>query len=506
MMRKQQLRTIVTVATLLFLGVEARGATIIVGGTLIDGTGGPPIAGSVKIEGGRITALGVVSPASDDTVIDATGRVVAPGFIDTHSHHDRALPETLAAKQLLREGVTTIVVGQDGSSHYPLRDFFREQELHPAAVNVASYSGHGTLRGSVMGENFKRHATDAETLRMGDMLEEDMRAGAIGLATGLEYDPGIYSAPEEIVTLAKRAASFGGRYISHIRSEDRWFWQAIEEIISIGNLARLPVQISHTKLAMVSLWGQAPRLLARLDEARRMGVEITADIYPYEYWQSTMTVLFPNRDFENRAEAELALTEIVKPEGLTLSQFDPEPRYVGKNLAEISLVRGTDAVTTLIELIRMALHMEETTGHGSESVIGVSMRTSDIKEILSWPYANVCSDGSFQSRHPRGAGTYPRILGRYVRDEKLMPLTQAIYKMSGLPARNLGLQSRGLLKVGMQADVIVFDPARVIDRATPQDPQLLSEGVNDVFVGGVMVLKNGEPTGKLPGHVIRRGD
>ena len=308
-----------------------------------------------------------------------------------------------------------------------------------------------------------------------------------------------------MVELARVAAAAGGRYISHVRSEDRHFWDAIDEIVTIGREAKLPVQVSHVKLAMRSLWGQADRLLKTLDQARAEGVDVTADIYPYLYWQSTLTVLFPERDFENRRTAELVLREISTPEDLRLGRFAPEPSYAGKTLAEIARLRGTDPPATLMDLIREALAFEKKTGSDEvESVIGTSMSEPDLEKLLAWPSTNVCTDGELDGRHPRGFGTYPRVLGRYVRERKVLSLPEAVRKMTSLAARNVGLRHRGEIRPGAFADLVLFDPATVIDRATTSQPQTLSTGIERVWVGGAVVYEAGAATAARPGRVLRR--
>ena len=257
---------------------------LIKGARLFDGTGAPGRQADVRIEGDRIIAVGALERQSGDRVIDGTGRALAPGFIDTHSHADGDIFTRRDALGAVSQGITTVVVGQDGGSYHPLADFFAHLKREPAAINVASYAGHGTLREAVLKDDFKRAATAAEIEAMSAMLRTDLEAGALGLATGLEYDPGIYATRDEVLALARVASAAGGRYISHIRSEDRDFWDAIDEIIAIGREARLPVQVSHLKLAMRSWWGRGPELIARLDAARASGVAITADIYPYLYW------------------------------------------------------------------------------------------------------------------------------------------------------------------------------------------------------------------------------
>jgi N-acyl-D-amino-acid deacylase len=332
----------------------------------------------------------------------------------------------------------------------------------------------------------------------------EMRSGALGLATGLEYDPGIYSDPEEVITLAREAAANGGRYISHVRSEDRRFWDAIDEIIHIGREAQIPVQISHFKLAMRDNLGKANRLIEILDAARASGVDITADIYPYTYWESTLTVLFPERDFENRETAEFALSQITTPEGAHLGIYQPNPDFAGKTLREVSEMRGTDPATTLMELIRESQQYERETGEADvESVIAVSMIEADIERLMNWPHTNLCTDGSLVASHPRGFGTYPRLLGRYVRERQVMDLATAVHKSSGLAAAHMGIPDRGEIRVGMMADLVLFDPRTVLDRATPEQPEVLSVGIERVWVNGEVVYEDGHTTGRRPGSVIR---
>ena len=484
--------------------VPARPGFLITNANVIDGSGSPARRASVRVEGDRIAAVGELATRSGETVVDAHGLTLAPGFIDTHSHADDDLFEHPDALAVVSQGITTIIGGQDGGSPIPLARYLDSLQKSPGAVNVGMYVGHGSIRDSVMGEDFKRIATPAEVDRMKAMLASEMQAGAIGLSSGLEYDPGIYSDPSEVIALAKVAASFGGRYISHIRSEDYAFWKAIDEIITIVREAKLPVQISHTKLAMRDLWGHADSLVRILDAARKSGVDITADVYPYLYWHSTLTVLFPKRDFENRTSAEFALTQTSTPGGLLLGHYEPNPSYAGKTVAEISKLRGTDSITTLIDLIRDSEAMRKRTGHSSESVIGTSMVEPDVELIMKWPYTNLSTDGSLDGPHPRGYGAFPRFLGRYVRERKVMPLEEAVHRMTSLAAEHMGIKDRGRITPGMFADLVLFDPATVIDRATPAEPHLVSVGIARVWVNGAEVFADGKTTTARPGKVIRR--
>ena len=476
--------------------------------SVLDGSGGPAMRAAVRITSGRIVAVepGTAEPRAGDRVVDGKGLTLAPGFIDTHSHADRSLLDGNDAIGALNQGITTVVVGQDGESPYPLADFFTTlRGAHPP-INVASYVGHGTVRERVLGADYKRTATPAEAARMRALVVQEMRTGALGLSSGLEYDPGIYSSHEELVELASAAGSLGGRYISHIRSEDRAFWSAIDEIIDIGRQARLPVQISHTKLAMKSLWGRGDSLIALLDGARARGIDITADVYPYRYWQSGLTVLFPERNFGDRRAADFALDEVAPPNEITLTRYEPVPAYAGHTVEEIARMRGTDAATTLMWLVNEAEAAEKAGRPAGETIIAASMDERDIAKIIAWPFANICTDGELEGKHPRGFGSFPRVLGRYVREQHVVTLPEAIRKMTSLAAANVGIHDRGRIAPGMRADLVLFDPNTVIDRATPGDPHALSVGIVKVWVNGILAFDSGKVTGARAGAVIRRGE
>jgi N-acyl-D-amino-acid deacylase len=266
----------------------------------------------------------------------------------------------------------------------------------------------------------------------------------------------------------------------------------------------MPVQISHIKLAQSSSHGEADRLRAILDVARDSGVDITADIYPYPYWESSLTVLYPDRDYTNRETAEFALTEVTTPEGARIGRFDANPEYVGKTLLEISVMRNSDPVTTLMELTQESQAYEERTGEkDTESIIATSMTEADIERLMNWLHTNLCTDGSLVASHPRGFGSYPRFLGRYVRERQIMDLTTAVHKSSGLAAAHMGFHDRGIIRPGMKADLVLFDPNDVLDHATPAAPEALSVGIERVWVNGEVVFENSKATGKHPGQVIR---
>src|SRR5436190_1453124 len=487
-------------AALLFLASVAHAqATLIVNAKVIDGTGSPARVADVRIVNGRIDAVGTLPRIAGDRVVDAKGLTLAPGFIDTHSHHDRGLSTHREALAVVSQGVTTIVAGQDGWSQYPLAAVFARIDSQPAAINVASYVGHGMIRSRVMGDDFQRVATPDEVGRMRALVREEMAAGALGLSTGLEYDPGIFSSRDEVLQIAKDVGAMGGRYISHMRSEDRDFWQALDELLTIGRVAHMPVQVSHMKLAMRALWGEGPRLIATLDSARRAGIDVTADIYPWTMWQSTLTVLYPKRNFDDRAETEFILRQVAAPEDLVLGDYSLNQTYVGKNVGEIARMRGSDPATTL-----MALIAESQAARADESVVARGMDERDIATILRWPYANICSDGELDGAHPRGFGSFPRVLGHYVREQHVLTLEDAVRRMTTLAARNVGITDRGRILPGQAADLVLFDPATVADRATLQQPHAVSAGINTVWVNGEIVFENGRTTGRHPGKVLRR--
>jgi len=477
------------------LHAQSAAPTLIRNAIVFDGRGSPGRPGDVRISGDRIVAVGQLAPNASDRVVDAHGLALAPGFIDTHSHHDRGLFAARSALAMVSQGVTTIVVGQDGGGSN-LAALFARLDSKPVAVNVASYAGHGAIRGRVMGSDFKRKATADEIERMKALLRAEMRAGALGLSSGLEYDPGIYSAPAEVRSLAKVAGDAGGRYISHIRSEDRYFWPAVDEIIAIGRENRMPVQISHLKLGMRDLWGMGDSLLRVLDRARGEGITLTADVYPYTYWQSNLGVLYPKRNFADSTETEFVLGHVSLADEIIFSSFRGHAEYVGKTLAQVAAIRGSSNVHTL-----MALLAEP--GGEDAGVVAKGMDDADVEQLMRWPFANVCSDGENGGRHPRGYGSFARVLGPWVRDKKLFPLEEAIRKMSGLAADNVGLKSRGLVEPGYFADLVLFDPPAVADRATFETPRAQGVGVQTVWVNGAVVFDGGKPTGRYSGRALR---
>jgi N-acyl-D-amino-acid deacylase len=482
------------------------GSLLITHAQIIDGTGRPAYAGSVRIENGRIAAIGELAPRAGENVLDAGGQVIAPGFIDTHSHLELIVGEDLHVVPAISQGITTIVVGQDGFSPQPLSDWFTKLESTGTGPNIASYAGHNTLRGLVLEKDAQRPASKDETAAIGKLLEREMQSGALGFSTGLEYDTGIYADAAEITALAAVAHEYGGRYITHIRSEDRDFWAALDEAIEVGRQTGIPVQISHIKLSMKGLWGQAGKALERLDAARAEGLDVTADIYPYTYWKSTMTVILPERKLDDREAVEFAFREIAPPDGIFITQFMADPSLVGKSISSIAQERNEDPVTTYISLLQQSERLAQERGLISQDVAAIvahAMSEDDLATFMRWEHINICSDGE-RGAHPRAYGAYPRVLARFVRERNDLALESAIQKMTSASAAHMGIQQRGVLQAGNFADLVLFDPETITDHATVADINALSSGISHVWVNGEEVFSNGKAGPALPGKVLRR--
>lgn len=485
-------------------------STLIVNAQIHDGSGGDAIRAAVRIDGDRIIEIGEILALPGEDLIDARGLVLAPGFIDTHSHHDRDWQEYRHMPGVLSQGVTTIVRGADGSSesdgeHLPLHNFNAAFEGTPAAVNIASFSAHNSIRYAVMGDDNRRPATDLETAAMAVLVEADMLNGAIGLATGLEYEPGIFSETEEIIELAKTAARYGGHYMSHVRDEDDLQMDAFDEVIRIGREARLPVHISHIKLADKDYWGTSDAVLDKLNAARDDGVQVSADIYPYQRWASNLAVLFPARDYSDRSVADFTFKHTAAPEDIVLSYFGPNPEFNGLTVAAIASIVEKDVETTLMELAQAADNYRNASGLGGARIIAKGMDEGDVAALMLWEHTNICSDGGHGGGHPRGYGSFPRVLGRFVRDLGVLKLENAIYKMTALPARNMGLEKRGNIRVGHYADLVLFDPDTIEDRSTMLDSTAVSVGIEKVWVNGVLAFEDGGPTMVYPGRAVKLG-
>ena len=486
--------------------------TILITNVMIyDGTGAKPFKGQVRIRGDRILHVEQGEQpklSSDSQVINGQGLDLAPGFIDTHSHHDIGLDTEPNASAAITQGVTTIVRGMDGFSGGPVdADYFSvNQYLEyfqsiPVAINVASFSAHNSIRLEVMGEDFKREATAKEIMAMASLIELDMRSGAYGLSTGLEYDPGIFSSTLEVIELAKVAANYDGKYKSHIRSEDREYWEAIEETVEIGRQANIPVNIDHFKLLGTFNWGRTDEVLSILDAAREEGINITTDVYPYVAWSSSITSLYPKRNFNDIKETEFILEKLSPAEDITFVYHSLHPDYVQKTVAEIANEAGKSEVEMLSHLSEESYRMGSASS-AVEYVVAKGMIDSDVRLLLDWPYSNVTSDGGLECSHPRGCGTFPKVISKYRGEGGLGSLERIIYKMTNLSATNIGLIDRGIIKEGAFADIVMFDAKNTKDNSTFSNSTLQSEGIDSVWVNGIRVLSNGEFTGELPGRLL----
>ena len=484
-------------AASLFTSQAADDTIAIVGATMIDGSGRAPVVdATVLIKGDAIVAAGkrtqvTVPPGA--RVIEARGLVVAPGFIDAHNHSERGFSTDPAAASQVSQGITTIVVGQDGGSPYPIDHFFAGLEKNPISLNVATFIGHATVRSLVMGEDTNRVATPAEVEKMRELVAQAMRDGAAGLSSGLEYETGKPATTAEVVALAKAAAAYGGIYISHIRDEADKSFEALAEAIQIGREAQIPVQISHIKLGTLKVWGKANQVVQLINKARSRGQDVTADCYPYDAWSSTIRVLIPSGRHEDPVDVARGLADVGGPANITIVSCRAHPDYEFKTMDQISKQEKISPVELYMKIVR----------DGGAGVVCHSMKEPDIRTFYRQPWVMVSSDGGIGGRHPRGAGSYPRVLGRYVREQHWLSLPEAIRKMTSLPASRFKLADRGLIRAGFKADLVLFDPLRIIDRATFKEPQLIAEGVKRVFVNGQEVWADGNVTSNRPGQGLR---
>jgi N-acyl-D-amino-acid deacylase len=469
-----------------------------------DGTGKKPFKADVRIKADRISTVAKnLSAEPGETVRDEHGLALAPGFIDMHSHHDSGIFDDLNAEAVTRQGVTTVFVGQDGDSNFPLADFFSKLQKTPAAINFASMIGHATLRRQIMGKDLYRPSTPDELNKMQDLLGRELDAGAFGLSSGLEYEDGHFATTEELIELAKVAATHGGFYISHVRDEADNVFKSYDEITRIGHEGHLPVEITHAKLASPAVWHMAKtRMPAVFLKAKREGVDLKADVYPYTYWHSTLRVIVTDRDFYNPEKVAHGIAENGGAANLMIPRYKPDPAMAGKTLEQIAAAWKVTPVEAYMRMIK-ATEAETAGGEELEEVIGTSMTEDDVRWFIANPRTMFCSDGALHGAHPRGAGSFPRVLGRYVRQQHVLPLETAIHKMTALSAQQLGLKDRGRIAQGFIADLVVFDPATVIDQSTIEHPEAAPQGIPDVMVSGSWVVTDGKVTGAHTGQVIR---
>jgi N-acyl-D-amino-acid deacylase len=472
-------------------------ATVIINAQIADGTGKPLHKGSVRISGDRITQVGDFQPAKEEQVIDAKGLVLAPGFIDIHNHSTEGIERDPLAETQIAQGITTVVVGADGDSPWPIAPWLKEREANPASLNIAVLAGHATIRQQVLGKDFKRASTPAEVEKMVLLVDQGMREGALGLSSGLEYEIGSYSATDEVVAMSAAAAKHGGFYMTHIRDEADKSFEALNEEIAIGERAHIPIEHSHIKLGTVGVWGKARQYIEVIEAARKRGVDFLADCYPYDAWHSNLKVLVPDKQYENPQSVAKALADVGGGSHVTIVEFKPNASYEGHTIEDLAHANNITPVDMFIRLVH-----EGDAANTEAGIIGQSMIESDIKAFYQQPWVMVASDGGIGSRHPRGAGTFPRVLGVYVRDKHWLTLPEAIRKMTSLPAKRLNWSDRGVLREGAFADLVLFNPGTVIDRSTFSSPFALPAGIEKVFVNGALVWSSDKATGVRPGRVL----
>lgn len=481
---------------------------------ILDGAGNAWFAGDVAVRGDTIVEVGHLPNAPANWTLDAKGLTLAPGFIDTHSHGIQGIQRTPAAENLIRQGVTTIIEGPDGSSPLPIAPFLEKLAQRPIGVNFGLLAGHNSIRQHVMGTE-NRHATPAELDAMKSIARQAMLDGAFGLSTGLFYVPGNYAPTEEIIEIAKVVGSLGGIHTSHIRSESDRVVDSVKETIRIGEEGRLPTQVTHHKIIGVSNWGKSAETLKLIHEARARGVDATLDAYPYTASSTGLGAALvpqwaraggnkalreraasPETGAKLRAEMRATMNDTrAGPTKLTLASCVFDRTLAGQTLAQAAGHR--DPVDAALDFVL----------RGDCSVVSHSISEEDIERILRDPLTMIASDGGIPSfgsdvPHPRNYATFARILARYVRERHVLTLEDAVRKMSGLPAQRLGLQDRGLIRPGMKADLILFDPAAIAENSTFEKPHQFATGVTHVWVNGVCALKDGKMTAALGGRAL----
>ena len=487
---------------------------------VVDGSGNPWFRADVAVKDGRIAAVGKLADATARRTIDAHERIVAPGFIDVHTHVEGNVERNPRGDNFLLDGVTTVITGNCGSSQLNLAAWFDRLQKLGLGLNVASFVGHNSVRSEVMGAA-NRQATPEEIAKMQALVDRAMRDGAVGFSTGLEYVPGTYANTAEIVALARTAAARGGVYASHMRDEGIHEIEAITEAAEVGKQAGMPVEISHLKIDRRRVWGASGKSLALIERYRAEGVDVVVDQYPYDRASTNLGIRLPSwaladgkikerlADPATRSkiagEMKQNLADMGEPDYgfATVSRFASNTAYEGKTIPEISALKGRAAgldgqIETIFDLMNA----------GGASMIYKLMGDADIERIMRHPFTAVASDGGVQQAgagnpHPRSYGTNARVLGEYVRTRGVLTLEDAIRRMTSLPARTFRLRDRGLVREGMAADLVIFDPARVEDRATYAKPHQFSAGFDFVLVNGKVAVDQGKPTDARGGQPLR---
>lgn len=493
---------------------------VIRGGTVVDGSGAPGVRTDVAVRDGKIAKVGDLAGAKAARVIDASGLVVAPGFVDVHTHTDD-LAERPRAENYLRMGVTTIVAGNCGASALEIGKALQTIREAGPSINYATLIGHNSVRESVMGEE-RRAPTPAEMERMKALVSQAMKEGAVGLSTGLQYTPGTWAEPSEIAELARVACGAGGLYASHMRNEGTEIETSVAETIAVGETAGCPVEISHLKIDSPRNWGTSGKALALIDAARSRGVDVRADQYAYTAAASSLSIRFPDWALEGGPEAtrkrlddpatweqiRTGMKELLAARGFqdlsfaVVASYPPDPSLQGLSMKEVAVrLKGNGSADAQLEAARDLLRA------GGAGMVYHLMSEDDVATILKHPQIGIASDGGLpvfgkDATHPRAYGNNARVLGLYVREKKAIPLEEAIRKMTSLPAGHFKLSGRGLIREGYAADLVLFDPARVGDAATFERPHAYATGFPYVLVNGVPVIDGGTHSGARSGGIV----
>jgi len=495
---------------------------IIKNGRILDGTGNSWFYAEIAIDSGKIFQVGNITNVVAKKIIDAKGLMVTPGFIDVHTHIEGDESKNPDANNFILDGVTTVITGNCGASHVNLREYFRRIDSIKLSVNVASLIGHNDVRKAVMG-TANRAPTDTELMQMQVLVAKAMEEGAVGLSTGLIYIPGTYSTTEEISSLAKIASGYNGLYATHMRDESDSVLYAIEEALTIGRMANIPVQISHFKVGGQQNWGRSTQTLNKILDARKEGLEVTIDQYPYTASSTSLSTLLPEELLADGNDSIIARLKRQEPKDFAIeymlqklkkrklkhfsyavvASHRADSSYNGKSIEEINRMKGRkhkaiEEAQTVIDLMI----------NGGAGMIFHGMSEEDVQRIMQYPFNMFASDASIRQfgqgvPHPRGYGTNARILGQYVREKKILSLEEAIRRMTSLPAQKFKLKDRGLLKEGFAADVVIFDEKEVADLSTFKQPHQYSKGFKWVIVNGEVVVEEGVHIGVRSGKTLR---
>ncbi len=510
---------------LLSFTANAQQADIIIkNGKILDGTGNSWFYDNIAVKDGKIIKIGKLENWQAPKIIDATGLIIAPGFIDVHTHLEEDEKRNPLATNFILDGVTTCITGNCGLSNTNLKNYFSFIDSLKISINVAAMIGHNDIRRAIMGRTM-RDPNEDEMKQMEGLVEQAMKDGAVGLSTGLIYIPGTYSKTEEVVRLAKMAAKYNGVYASHIRSEGDSVVQAIEEALHIGREAKIPVEISHFKLSGQQNWGRSKETLPMIVKAREEGLEVTIDQYPYTASSTSLSVILPDwalADGQDSIKARLANATVrnkIKNQMLkslskrklkhwsyaVVAYYAPDTSYNGKSIEEINQLIGRkhkakDEAETIMDMMTK----------GGASAVFHGMSEADVKYIMKYPFNMIASDATIRvlnsgNPHPRGYGTNARVLGKYVREEKVISLEEAIRRMTSLPAQKFQLNDRGLIREGFAADIVVFDEKTVADLSTFEKPHQYSQGFKYVLVNGKLTASEGIHTGVRAGQTLKYG-